>query len=301
MRLVRRSRGILRVTIETTSDDADCGGVRCLKDLMLLGSTRTFTAGANLTSIVVSGGLATATFTNGTEKGWKALDEVVITGEPALNGTYPVVSGPTATTITFGSSAPDGTYTTPGMTMTTRRIVFSGNYIGLDEESFDRFEWLAITPTSKTSFTATFAKSHAAGAILRGSDHITILNYIRGRGQGTMFQPTSGNHDYGGGDEDWCTVRRHRLRRIHRILGVSGRRLKCIQRQAISPQIIRLSCHILFDSNIGSILTVAGTSGVALYAPICCEHNQMECIATALSVIHGRCRLAYGWRYGGSI
>ena len=157
------ARNSQTVTIETTSDDADCGGVRCLKDLMLLGSTRTFTAGANLTSIVVSGGLATATFTNGTEKGWKALDEVVITGEPALNGTYPVVSGPTATTITFGSSAPDGTYTTPGMTMTTRRIVFSGNYIGLDEESFDRFEWLAITPASKISFTATFAKSHAAG------------------------------------------------------------------------------------------------------------------------------------------
>jgi hypothetical protein len=198
------ARNSQTITIDTTST-LDCGGIDCLTDLMLLGSARTFTAGTDLTSIVVSEGTATATVANNTEKGWKALDEVVIDGEPALNGRYAVTSGPSPTTITFATTAPDGSYTTSGMTMTTRRIVFSGNYIGFDEERFDQFESVAITPASSTSFTGTFAKSHPAGAILRGSDHITILNYIRGRGEGTMFHPTSGNHDYGGGNQDWCT------------------------------------------------------------------------------------------------
>jgi hypothetical protein len=188
------------ITVDTTAG-VDCGPIDCKTDMMLVGTERTFTVGTDLTNIVCLGGTCTATITN-SEKAWKANDEVIVDGEEDLDGTYSITasSPPTSASVISWASAATGTYTTVGMNITTRRLVFANTYVGLDEENVSVFEMPKITAATKTTFTATFAHPHDAGVVLRGSDHITVLDWVR---QGKLL-PVMGNHDHGGCTTDWC-------------------------------------------------------------------------------------------------
>ncbi len=82
-----------------------------------------------------------------------------------------------------------------------QKLMFVNTLLGIDEDAWDRFETVKVTAVpDATHFTATFARSHPASSIIRGSAHTPYLRWIKaGR-----FLPTPGNHDYGGGEWDWC-------------------------------------------------------------------------------------------------
>lgn len=90
----------------------------------------------------------------------------------------------------FGTQAmPDGPY-----------LLQPNTYLGV-EEGTDRWEMVrVISVRDPQHFTAAFTKAHPAGALVRGSGQTPFMNDIARR----KFWPVMGNHDYGGGDRDFC-------------------------------------------------------------------------------------------------
>lgn len=72
----------------------------------------------NLVSVVVSAG--TATVTTSANHGYQVANPFVVQGSAtsALNGNYQIVTVASATTFTFTTGAPNGTYTDPALIFT---------------------------------------------------------------------------------------------------------------------------------------------------------------------------------------
>jgi hypothetical protein len=82
-----------------------------------------------------------------------------------------------------------------------QKLMLPNTILGIQEDAWNSFEIIKVTgvPDAR-NFTATFARSHPAGSIIRGSDHTPYLRWIKAG----KFVPNAGNHDYGGGEMDWC-------------------------------------------------------------------------------------------------
>jgi hypothetical protein len=202
-------------TVTVQAGAAGCDGFRCQNDLYLYAVEDKFSMGDAtwaLRRVAVQGGLATIEVIN-PNRGYKVNDQVVIanSGAPDLDGAYSVLAAPdtrtqfalNSITVKAPAAVPDGVYTAAAMTATFKRIVGPGTYLGIQEDAFDAFEAVKVASVQSSSqFTATFAKSHPSGSLVRGSAHTPYLNWIRaGR-----FHPTLGNHDSGGGATDWCAT-----------------------------------------------------------------------------------------------
>jgi hypothetical protein len=122
---------------------------------------------------------------------YKAIDVKTVDRIPS--GTQQVTIDATqlnGTLNLFGTSAMrDGPY-----------LLKPDTYLGVDEGT-DRWEVVKVVSVqSATQFTATFRLSHAAGALLRGNASTLFLNDIARR----RFWPVMGDHDHGGGNQDFC-------------------------------------------------------------------------------------------------
>lgn len=195
-------------TVQVNTTATDCEGTKCLPDLYLFGVNDVFSVGRGLTDITVTSGTATVSIIN-REKPYKVGDLVTIAGSGVsnLDGSYTITDVPLAdretgaNQLTFATKANRGAYKSERMTVSFKRVMYENTYLGIQEDEFKQFESFRVTEVpNATSFVATFAKSHPAGAIIRGSAHVPYLNWIRAG----KFVPTMGNHDYNGGEFDWC-------------------------------------------------------------------------------------------------
>jgi hypothetical protein len=223
------------ITVDTTA--TDCPPNTCMTELMQFGVRDEFRIGGLSTScpggshpcpdpplidiVVNADGTADITIFN-PEDPYKATtasqigDRITIAGSGVTNGAATLDGIYTVSSVILSNgsskanhtvripvdaSLPSGAYTTTGMTATFERSIPFVTYFGIQEDNFDQFEEARFdTITGRTTFTATFAKTHPAGSLIRGSGHVPYLNWIRSGN----FVPNMGNHDNNGGEFDWC-------------------------------------------------------------------------------------------------